>query len=943
MFSRLDLKARIAIFTVALFICAIWVLAHDLQEEVRDNFQEVLSAQQFYTVEHIAGSLDEAIKLRLTALADAASILRPERMPDQGRLHAFLAAQAPLYRFFNTGIFIVSKSGIGLADLPTLPGREGSDFSDRDFYREVLATGKPFVGKPILGRFTDKPVIVMAVPIRNSRDEIIGILVGGNRIAGSDLVSEIVPKFSYMSGDVHVLSPKDGIFVTSTDASRILQAEPPAGANKMYDRYRQGYEGSGVALNSLGIENLSSAKRVTSTGWLVMATLPTAIAFKPIKALEWEIYQDALLSSALIALLLWLFLYYQLRPLSRSAGLLERMASGLAPLRPLHLEGSKEIRRLLGSFNKLEQHISDQNALLHERAEQMRLAASVFEGTSEAILICSPDNRILSVNRAFCNMTGYQEAELIGQNPRLLKSGQHDADFYREMWSSLVDTGQWHGDIWNRRKNGEIYPERLNVSALYDDQGQVLRYIAIAADVTEQKQAEEVIWRQANYDLLTDLPNRRLLQEKAQQALEKAGREGSSLALLHIDLDHFSEVNDTLGHVLGDQLLTEAGIRISLCAGAGTEVVAHLGGDEFVVILSTSAEAAARGEQMAADILRATAQAFHLGGETIYVSASIGITLFPGDAGDLTGLLANANQAKQVAKNQGRNRYCRFTASMLQSAQVHMQLANDMHGALAAGQFRVYYQPIVDLASGRMVKAEALLRWQHPQRGLVSPSEFIPIAEETGLINEIGDWVFKEAAQMARRWCHRCEFSDRGTCTRICDAAGGQVSCPQQISINKSPRQFFTGSTDKTWIAYLQQNQIHPATITIEITEGLLLDRHPEVMEKFLVFRDAGIQVALDDFGTGYSAMSYLKKFDIDYLKIDRSFVRDIVTDASDRAIAEAVIVMAHKLGLKVVAEGVETADQRDLLAAAGCDYGQGYLFARPMPEAEFERLIGTV
>jgi EAL domain-containing protein (putative c-di-GMP-specific phosphodiesterase class I) len=278
---------------------------------------------------------------------------------------------------------------------------------------------------------------------------------------------------------------------------------------------------------------------------------------------------------------------------------------------------------------------------------------------------------------------------------------------------------------------------------------------------------------------------------------------------------------------------------------------------------------------------------------------------------------------------------------MKQLVQTRMQLASDMRGALAANQFEVYYQPIVDLTTGHIVKAEALLRWNHPERGMVSPVQFIPIAEETGMIGEIGDWVFKQAVQTAKRWCSGCRLMINGHCTR---AESGETSevCLYQISVNKSPRQFFTGNTERTWIDYLREQDIPAGCIVIEITEGLLLDQHPEVMQKFIAFRDAGIQVALDDFGTGYSAMSYLKKFDIDYLKIDRSFVRDIVTDPSDRAIVEAVIAMAHKLGMKVVTEGVETTEQRALLAEAGCDYGQGYLFAKPVPVAQFENLIGV-
>ncbi|NJD33917.1 MAG: EAL domain-containing protein [Betaproteobacteria bacterium] len=934
----LDLKTTIAIFTVVLFVATIMTLAHDLKNEVRGNINEVLAAQQFQIVEHVAASLDEAVRLRINALADTASMVNPEWMADPGRLHVFMAEHRPVQRFFDTGIFVISIDGIGLADVPNLAGRDGTSYAESEFFRGVVTSGKPFIGKPAMDPFAKKTVINIAVPIRNDKNEVIGVLAGGNQITGSDLLSEILPSKFPQSGDIHIISAKERMLVASTDP-RFLQSGAAAGIDPTYDRYLQGYEGSEIFSDSRGVESLISVKRAPNTGWIVIASLPASTAFKPTDTLQREIYEDAALASVAIAFLLWVFLYRQLSPLSRSAAIIDAMTAGNEPLRPLPLEGSVEIRRLLDSFNKLQEQVQNQKQSLLERAEQMRLAASVFDGTSEAILISSPDNRIVSVNRAFCAMTGYDQTELIGRNPKLLKSGRHDRAFYQEMWSSLNNVGQWHGEIWNRRKSGEIYPERITISVLYDEDRKVLRYIAIAADITEQKEAEAVIWRQANYDLLTNLPNRRLLQERVRQALEKARQSDMSVAVLHVDLDHFNEVNDTLGQVCGDKMIIEAGARISSCVEEGTDTVAHLGGDEFAVVLSVPSASLPRIEQIASEILRGIAQPFSIGRETVYISASIGITVYPNDAVDMAGLLVNASQAKQLAKNEGRNQYCHFTESMRETAQARMQLTNEMRGALAANQFEVYYQPIVNLATGQTVKAEALLRWRHPVRGLVSPSEFIPIAEEAGMISEIGDWVFKEVALMASRWCRRCRFSVNGNCDKA-ETSEADSPCQYQISVNKSPRQFFTGHTDKVWIEYLHQHNIRSSCIVIEITEGLLLDRHPEVMEKLDAFRDIGIQVALDDFGTGYSAMSYLKKFDIDYLKIDQSFVRDIVTDPSDRAIAEAVIAMAHKLGMKVVAEGVETIEQRNLLADAGCDYGQGYYFAKPMPAAQFERLI---
>ena len=395
------------------------------------------------------------------------------------------------------------------------------------------------------------------------------------------------------------------------------------------------------------------------------------------------------------------------------------------------------------------------------------------------------------------------------------------------------------------------------------------------------------------------------------------------IALLFIDLDKFKEVNDTLGHSMGDILLAEAARRIGECV-RDTDTVARLGGDEFIVILAKLDDAGSA-ERIAGSILQKLAEPFRLGDELAHVSASIGITLYPDDATGVEDLLKNADQAMYMAKDKGRNRFSYFTQAMQQAAQNRLRLVSDLRGALEANQFRVYYQPIVDLATGSINKAEALIRWQHPERGLISPAEFIPLAEETGLIVEIGDWVFKESARQIKHWrmLHNAAF---------------------QISVNMSPVQF--RSTDcacNIWVSYLRELELPGQSMVIEITEGLLLDIDANVTDELRGFRDAGIQISIDDFGTGYSSLSYLKKFDIDYLKIDQSFVRDLADDPDDMALSEAIIVMAHKLGLKVIAEGVETEAQRKLLSDAGCDYAQGYLFSRPVPAGEFEELLKSV
>ena len=556
-----------------------------------------------------------------------------------------------------------------------------------------------------------------------------------------------------------------------------------------------------------------------------------------------------------------------------------------------------------------------------DRGRQAELASLVYHNTSEGMLVLDPKGFILDVNPAFVKLRGRDASEVIGRHVRCLNSPCHDLEFYRAVWRTVVKTGGWQGEHWGQHANGELYPEWLSINTSFSEDGKVYRRVMIFSNITEIKQAEAIIWKQANFDRLTDLPNRQMFHDRLEQSIRKSRRSGNRTGLLFLDLDRFKEINDTMGHAMGDELLKEAARRLSGCVRQ-SDTVARLGGDEFTILLNDIGDPRDV-ERLARSVLRRLAEPFRLGVETVFISTSIGITFYPDDAIDAETLLNNADQAMYAAKAEGRNRSCYFTSSMQEQAQTRMRLVNDLHLALDRQQLSLDYQPIVDLYTGRVAKAETLLRWRHPVLGFVPPSEFVPLAEETGIIRAIGDWVFCEATRQVAQW--RSRFTQ-----------------DIQVSVNISPAQLRHEGLDHTfWRSHLDTLGLSPKHVIVEITEGLLIDSDDNRIQKQLaLFHEAGIRVALDDFGTGYSSLSYLRKFNIDFLKIDQSFVSHLDTSSPDLALCEAIILLAHKLGLQVVAEGIETREQYQLLRAAGCDYGQGYLFARPLSADDFAALL---
>ncbi len=592
-----------------------------------------------------------------------------------------------------------------------------------------------------------------------------------------------------------------------------------------------------------------------------------------------------------------------------------RKKSGEVFWASLSLSLSRDVR---GNPTAILGYLVDITERLKAEAE-LRLQAAIFEYSDEGIIVTDVSKRILSVNRSFSKITGYEAEEAIGQLPSMLKSGLHDRAFYEEMNVSLADNGLWIGELWNRRKNGENFPAWMSISGVRNKEGTVTHYFAVFTDLTERKNAEQQIYRLAYYDTLTGLPNRARLHTLLRQSLIEAQRGKTHGAILFIDLDRFKQINDSLGHAHGDILLKEIATRLSAVL-RGEDIIARLGGDEFVVALVniTKHEDASLVAQKILDSLSAPIM---VEGHELLISASIGISVYPDDGEDAETLIKNADIAMYRAKQgETHERYMFFSPDMNRRALERLKLESNLRRALEREELELYYQPQMELQSGKMVGAEVLLRWKHADQGMISPATFIPLAEETGLIVPIGQWILETVCARNKEW----------------ERTGLPIV---KLAVNISAKQF-RPDLPRMVADILARHELDPQFLELEITESMIMQNVEGVIAMMDEFQLLGIGLSLDDFGTGYSSLSYLKRFPIDKLKIDQSFVRGITKDADDEAITRAIISLSRNLGLRVIAEGVETEDQLSFLRAAGCEKIQGYYYSRPLPEAEFVKFL---
>ena len=593
---------------------------------------------------------------------------------------------------------------------------------------------------------------------------------------------------------------------------------------------------------------------------------------------------------------------------------------GMEEFVPLELrKGSlDEFGKLTSAFNQMSESLCDS-----ERS--MKLAASIYQSNAEAILVTDENNLVVDVNPAFTRITGYTLDEVMGKDPKMLQSGRHDKEFYRQMWHAILYEGGWGGEIWDKRKSGEIYPKLAHIHVLRRADGSVYRHVAQFSDITEKKQKDELIFWQANYDPLTSLPNRRLLNERLGRTLIAGKRNNLNGVLMFLDMDKFKALNDTLGHEYGDMLLIEVAKRLKSCVRE-EDTVARLGGDEFVVLFENLGEDSDDALQQTANVaekIRASLAAPYQLKQYEYLSSpSVGVYLYDGKNDSADDVLKRADMAMYQAKESGRNAVRFFDPQMQESVEIRSALESDLRLAIPGQQFQLYYQIQLD-HDHRTIGAEALIRWDHPQRGIVMPAEFILFAEGSPLILEIGDWVLDTACQQIAAWSHSEQTKNL------------------VLAINISAQQFKQPDFVGQVAAVIQKYRIDPSRLKLELTESVALSDIDSVVAKMQTLRQVlGVTLSLDDFGTGYSSLSYLKRLPLDQIKIDQSFVRDITTDSSDAVMVKTIINMADNFGLNVIAEGVETEAQLAYLRDNGCMAFQGYLFSKPVPLEDFEALL---
>ncbi len=923
---RRSLRAQISLASAAIALGLSALLSFYAADASRTQIEREQGAAFVKRATHALDVLDRGMFERTREIQNAAVLdeVRDPKVPVERKREILERLQSSFNAYAWIGI--CDANGVGLVG--TGKYLEGKDLSKRPWCTQGRSSY--YIGDVhdalLLSKLLPNPsgemfyLVDVAAPVIDRDGVLLGVLCGHIFWTWA---AEVLDSKQTPGQDIFLLS-KDGKVLSGPEqAWEEFSGLAPQTAQQVSGEAKSGYHLETFRDGKtylVGYAKSSGYREYGGLGWTSVVREDVTTAFAPAQQLQRRILLVGVLLGVLFAWVSWLMAGRIARPIYRISRAAEHVAAGELSYDVPRTKGDDEVALLSQSIHDMVANLTREIRQRREAESALRLSAKVFEHNSEAIMITDHENRIVSVNHAFETITGYVGNDAIGKNPNLLASGRHDKEFYREMWKTLVEQGLWRGEIWNKRKNGEIYPEWLTISQVLDERGKLTHHIAVFLDITERKKEEERIQYLANFDVLSGLPNRYLLNDRAEQAVAQAQRHQSKVGWLFIDLDHFKNINDSLGHDVGDELLKQVALRLKACLRR-SDTLARLGGDEFIAVLTDITEEN-EAAYVAEKMIDTLSRPFEVGESRLHITPSIGISLYPDDGETQVQLMRNADLAMYRAKDSGRNRFAFYEEEMNAKAIKRLRLENDLHSAIGRKELLLHYQPKVRVADGGVVGMEALLRWQHPEFGFVSPAVFIPVAEQSGLINEIGDWVLRQAALQARIW-----------------QSQGYDVVP--IAVNLSAVQFQQSDLVDRIQNIVRDVGLDAHYIELELTESMLLAMGDASGAVTLTrLHDAGFVLALDDFGTGYSSLSRLKLLPVQYLKIDQSFVRDIASDPNDKSIVSATAVLAHALGMKVIAEGVEHRDQLEFITEMGCEEYQGYLFSRPVASDEAIRFL---
>ncbi|MGA2337559.1 MAG: EAL domain-containing protein [Terriglobales bacterium] len=908
-------------------------LLHYQAESLKGSILQGLDGQAKIAAHGIEAFLDEGL-----TESNAASATFPEEALVAGRVgevESHLRKMSATFPKFQNGIFVLDREGRLLVDYPPHPELRGQSFAFREYYQRTIQEGKGIVGKPYRSKRTGAPVLTFTAPVRDGKGQIIAIVACSMDLRSHEALGGYRKQKIGETGYLYVFDKSRLLVLHPDDEREMTYVE--VGKNRVLEAALQGFEGAGESVNSAGVPMLLAVRRIPHSEWMVGVQITQKESYEPIGVARTRIFSLSSTAIVLAAILGGVAIRRVSRPLQQ----LERVASQISTdLEAAETQGTynpssstldslrricsgDEVGLLASAFSHLATRLNLTLDSMRRSAEALRLQATALESTANAIVITDRQGSIQWVNPAFTVLTGYTAEEALGQEPSFLKSGAHDAHFYQTLWNTILSGAVWRGEITNRRKDGTPYVEEMTITPVRSDKGEITQFIAIKVDITDRKTAEEQVKFLAYYDALTGLPNRTLFRDRLSKALASARRRKEKVALLFLDLDRFKTINDSLGHSVGDLLLKEVAERLKKWARE-QDTVARLGGDEFVVVLTALMDIG--DAAVAADrILKAMTPDCIVQGHLLSISCSLGISVFPDNGREPETLLKNADAAMYCAKEQGRNNFQFFTQEMNVQAVERMTLENSLRVALERNELFLVYQPQMDIATGQITGAEALLRWQHPVLGLVPPDKFIPIAENSGLIIPIGEWVLKTACVQARQW------QDEGL-----------PAIP--VAVNVSAIQLRHNRFLQVVEKVLDEAGLRSQYLELELTEGLLFSNADLTLSLLQELSEMGLKLSIDDFGTGYSSLSYLRHFPVCKLKIDRSFVQAMTVNSDDAAITSTIINMGKSLNLTVIAEGVENEEQMSFLRDHGCDEIQGYYFSRPLAVADFPAKVrGTL